>query len=74
MEPVARAGERFGGMTALEVLVGRLTRPRLYAVHPHTLLEVPAPPALAALLPEHFPFLVADVVPADQALAITCYE
>ena len=74
VEPVVRAGERFGGMAALEALVSGLTRPRLYPVDPHTLLEVPAPPALAALLPEHFPFLVADVVPEDQALAITCYD
>ena len=74
MEPQASAGERFGGMAALEELVEALTRPRLYAVDPHTLLEVPAPPALAALLPEHFAFLVADVVPGDQALAITCYD
>lgn len=74
MEPHASAEERFGGMAALEELVGALTRPRLYAVDPHTLLEVPAPPALAALLPEHIAFLVADVVAADQALAITCYE
>ena len=74
VEPKVRSGERFGGMAALEALVADLTRPRLYPVDPHTLLEVPAPPALAALLPEHFPFLVADVVPEDQALAITCYD
>lgn len=67
-------GARFGGLPALRALVEQLTRPRLYAVDPHTLLEVPAPPALAELLPEHFPFLVGDLVPGDQALAVTCYE
>ncbi len=72
----ASAGDRarFGGLPALQALVRELTRPRLYAVDPHTLLEVPPPPALAELLPEHFPFLVADIVPEDQALAVTCYE
>ncbi len=65
---------RFGGLPALRALVEQLTRPRLYAVDPHTLLEAPAPPVLAALLPEHFSFLVGDVVPEDQALAVTCYE
>ncbi|HMQ28957.1 MAG TPA: hypothetical protein PKA98_23415, partial [Acidimicrobiales bacterium] len=73
---VGTAGDRarFGGLPALRALVGELTRPRLYAVDPDTLLEIPPSPALAELLPEHFPFLVADIVPEDQALAVTCYQ
>ena len=63
---------RFGGLPALLRLVEQLAQPRLCG-RP-TLLEAPAPPVLAALLPEHFSFLVGDVVPEDQALAVTCYE
>ncbi|MCB1016610.1 MAG: EAL domain-containing protein [Acidimicrobiales bacterium] len=73
-EPASGVAPRFGGLAALEALVAGLTRPRLYAVDPVSLLEAPAPPVLAALLPEHFPFLVGDLVVEDQSLAITAYQ
>lgn len=73
-ESATVARSRAEGMAHLERLAAGLTRPRVYAVDPATLLEAPVPPALAAVIPEGIDFLVADLEPADQPLAITCFE
>ncbi len=73
-ESATVAQSRAEGMAHLEQLAAGLTRPRVYAVDPATMLEVAAPPALAAVIPERIDFLVADLEPADQPLAITCFE